>query len=67
MNWKGNKLHGRVQGMEFGPEDDEFYALLATDNCKGLTYFVVDYAAALKGKKIVKIWAQKESMRIDLG
>ncbi|HEX8241777.1 MAG TPA: hypothetical protein VF574_18730 [Allosphingosinicella sp.] len=67
MTWRGRKLLGSRQGMEFGPNDDEFYALLATDNCKGITFLVVDHANALGRKKIIRIWAQKESMRIDLG
>jgi hypothetical protein len=56
-----------TNGKEYTPNADEFYALLATDNCKGASFLVTQHKVALGKKKIVSIKAAKEFIVINLG
>ena len=61
------RLSQRSTGKRFDPPTDEFYALLATDNCKGISFMVTQHKQALGGKAIVGITAATEAIIIHLG
>lgn len=43
------------------PDNDEFFALLATDNCKGAAYLLKDHKVALGRRSIASIVTKSES------